>query len=339
MTDMKSFIAAMPKAELHVHLEGTLEAEMKFVLAERNNVTLPYANVEEMKAGYIYHDLPSFLQVFYEGAKVLFTEQDFFDLCYAYLKKAASQKVLYSEMFFDPQQHTDRGVPIATVIDGLYRATQEAEVDFGIKSKLILCFVRELSAESALATIKSALPHAHKLIGLGLDSDENGNPPIKFAESFRIARDAGLHLTAHCDLDQPNTHEHIRQALEDIKVERIDHGANILQDEKLIAIAKDKGMYFTVCPFANEVCRPGDKQQILRSMLDLGLKATVNSDDPAYMLGYYINENFDIAQREAGLSAAEMIQLSRNAFNAAWISEDERAAYLGKLDAFASEWA
>mgnify|MGYP001811084390 CR=1 FL=1 len=266
MTDMKSFISAKPKAELHVHLEGTLEAEMKFVLAQRNNVTLPYADIEAMKASYIYHDLPSFLQVFYEGAKVLFTEQDFFDLCYA-------------------------------------------------------------------------VPHAHKLIGVGLDSDENGIPPAKFAECFRIAREAGLHLTAHCDLDQPNTHEHIRQVLEDVQTERIDHGANILQDEKLIAIAKAKGMYFTVCPFANEVCRPGDKQQILRAMLDLGLKATVNSDDPAYMLGYYINENFEIAQREAGLTVQEMIQLSRNAFNAAWISADERAAYQAKLDKFANEWA
>lgn len=339
MTDMKSFIAALPKAELHIHLEGTLEAEMKFVLAERNKVTLPYANIEEMKASYIFHDLPSFLQVFYEGAKVLFTEQDFFDLAYAYLKKAASQNVLYAEMFFDPQQHTDRGVPIATVIDGLYRATQEAEADFGIKSKLILCFVRELSADSALATIKSAVPHAQKLIGVGLDSDENGNPPAKFAECFRIAREAGLHITVHCDLDQPNTHEHIRQALEDIKVERIDHGANILQNEALMAIAKAKNMHFTVCPYSNEVCRPGDKQAILRGMLDNGLKPTVNSDDPAYMLGLYMNENFEIAQRDAGLSLAEMIELSRNAFNAAWVSDEDRAEFLGKLDKFAKEWA
>ena len=335
---MQDFIAAMPKAELHVHLEGTLEPEMKFVLAERNGVTLPYKTADEMRDGYVYHDLPSFLRVFYEGRMVLIEEIDFYDLCYAYLQKAASQNVLYAEMFFDPQQHTERGVAFDTVIRGLTRARVDAERNLGIRSQLIMCFLREQSAESAMDVLLSALPYKADIVGVGLDSDEKDNPPEKFADVFRRARQEGFRLTAHCDVDQENTHAHIRQALTDIGVDRIDHGVNVLEDPELVALARTQGMTFTFCPFANEVVRPGRGQEPIRQMLDMGLKVTLNSDDPAYMKGFYISENLQLAQSAAGLTATDLLSMSLNAFEAAWISPPEREGYLIALDRFAREW-
>ena len=335
--DIDAFIAALPKAELHVHLEGTLEAEMKFALAERNGVRLPYADVAAMKRSYVYHDLPSFLTIFYEGSFVLHEPQDFHDLVYAYLAKAASQNVLYAEMFFDPQQHVDRGVAYDKVIAGLTSGRLAAEADFGIKSQLILCFVRERSAESAMAVFEAALPTRHLIVGLGLDSDEKDNPPAKFAEVFARGRAEGLHLTMHCDVDQQNTHEHIRQAIADVGVERIDHGANLLDKPELIAMAKERGLFFTVCPYANEMMRPGHQQQVVRGMIDNGLRFMLNSDDPAYMEGNYITENMIIAQRAVGLTKAELLAISRNAFDAAWIDDATRAAYNARLDAFAAQ--
>lgn len=339
MPNMEEFIAALPKVELHVHLEGTLEAKMKFKLAARNGMKLPYRDVQEMEKSYIYHDLPSFLAVFYEGAKVMIEEEDFFDLCYAYLTKAASQNVLYAEMFFDPQQHTDRGVPFEKIISGLTRARKEAEADLGIKSALIMCFVRERSAESAMATLKSALPFKHLIAGIGLDSDEKDNPPAKFAEAFALARAEGLHLTMHCDVDQVNTHEHIRQAIVDVGVDRIDHGANLLDDPKLVNLALERNIPLTVCPFANEIVRPKHGQDVVRRMIDLGLKVTLNSDDPAYMGGRYIAENIQIAQRGAGLTQAELIDISRNAIDAAWVGDSDRAELHARLDAFVAQSA
>lgn len=334
MGQITDFIAAMPKAELHVHLEGTLEPEMRFDLAARNGVELPYADIAAMRESYIYHDLPSFLTVFYEGSFVLLEESDFRDLCYGYLAKVASQNVLYAEMFFDPQQHVDRGVPFSKIIDGLTRGRIEAERDFGIMSQLIMCFVRERSAESAMAVFESSLPYKHLIVGLGLDSDERDNPPVKFAEIFARGREEGYRLTMHCDLDQQNTHEHIRQAIDDIGVERIDHGANLLDRPELIEKAQDKGLFFTVCPFANEVCRPGDNQKIARRMLDLGLRLTLNSDDPAYMQGFYINENMLMAHEAAGFTEADLVTVTRNAFDAAWIDDGLRDVLHAKLNAF-----
>lgn len=335
MPPITDFIAAIPKCELHIHLEGTLEAELKWQLAERNGVRLPYASAVDMAAAYNWHDLPSFLTVFYEGSRVLITEQDFYDLCYAYLSKVAAQNVVHAEMFFDPQQHLRRGVPFADVINGLSRACREAERELGIRGQLIMCFLREETAASAMETLLTALPFKHLIVGVGLDSDERGNPPSKFAEVFALARAEGLRLTMHCDLDQPNTHSHIAQAIELIGVDRIDHGVNILENDRLVGLARERGIPFTLCPYANEIIRPGHKQAPVRRMLDLGLRLSLNSDDPAYMNSWYINENIALAQRDAGLSKAELITCARNAFAAAWIDEQQRRSYLGRLDAFA----
>ncbi|WP_285021168.1 adenosine deaminase [Novosphingobium sp. fls2-241-R2A-195] len=335
-TGMAAFIAAMPKAEYHVHLEGTLEAEMKFALAKRNGVTLPYADVAAMKRSYVFHDLPTFLKVYYEGMNVLLTEQDFYDLCYAYLAKAHSQNVLYAEMFFDPQQHIDRGVPIAAVIGGITRARADAEAKLGIGSQLILCFMRDLTADNAMAALDAALPYKDKLVGVGLDSDEKDNPPSKFAAHFAKARAAGLKVTAHCDVNQKDTLEHLREALVDIAVDRIDHGGNILQSPELIAIAKAKDMAFTVCPsFSGKVVVDGQPVEVVRGMLDQGLKVSINSDDPAYMGSNYITQAMAEAQVRSKLTKAELVRISRNAFDTAWITPERKAGYQAKLAAFA----
>lgn len=338
--EMTRFIAGLPKAEMHLHLEGTLEAQMKFAIAKRNGIKLPYASVAEMKQSYIYHDLPSFLKIYYEGASVLQKEQDYFDLCYAYLAKAHSQNVLYTEMFFDPQQHMDRGIGLDQVIPGFTRARAEAEKDLGVKSKLIMCFMRELTAESAAKAYDASLPFQKDLVAVGLDSDEKGNPPDKFRDVFMKARAAGLKVTAHCDIDQENTLEHIRRALDELKADRIDHGGNILQSPELVAKAKARNMAFTVCPvFSGWLKNPdGTRTNVLRGMLDAGLKASLNSDDPAYMAGNYMNESFAQAQKDSNLSAAEMVRISRNAFEAAWITPEERAGFMAQLDAYAREW-
>lgn len=338
--ELLRFIAELPKAELHLHIEGTLEAEMKFALAERNGIKLPYANVDEVRQSYgRIRDLQSFLAVYYEGMDVLLKEQDFYDLCFAFLRKAASQNLLYVEIFFDPQAHTRRGVPIAAVFAGLTRAQTDARQQFGIDSQLIMCFLRELSAASAMETLEAALPYKQHLVGVGLDSDEKGNPPNKFTQVFRRAREEGLKVTLHCDLNQDNTHEHIRQAVEDLAVDRIDHGGNVIDKPELIEMVKARGLYLTVCPGSSGTSRySAEPVDVLREMLNLGLKATINTDDPAYMGGNYLNEVFANAQQKSQLSKAEMVQLSRNAFNAAWISDSQRAGYLQQLDAFARRW-
>lgn len=337
--DMGQFIAALPKAEYHVHLEGTLEAEMKFALAARNGVKLPYADVAAMKRSYVFNDLPSFLKVYYEGMSVLLTEQDFYDLCYAYLTKAHASNVLYAEMFFDPQQHIDRGVPIAAVIGGITRARAAAQANMGIESQLILCFMRDLTAANAMAALDAALPYKDKLIGVGLDSDEKDNPPEKFAAHFAKARAAGLHVTAHCDVNQKDTLGHIRTALEDIKVERIDHGGNILQSPELIALARRKGIAFTVCPtFSGLILVDGKPVDVVRGMLEQRLKVTLNSDDPAYMGSAYLTDVIVAAQARSNLTRAELVRIERNAFDTAWLPPKRKARFQAKLDAFAREW-
>lgn len=334
--DMVRFIAALPKAEYHVHLEGTLEAEMKFALAKRNGLDLPFADVAAMKASYVYHDLPSFLAIYYDGMKVLRTEQDFHDLAYAYLARAASQNILYAEMFFDPQEHLKRGLPMAAVIGGITSARESAAAQLGIGSQLILCFVRDLSAESAMETLNAALPFRQHLVAVGLDSDEKDHPPIKFAAHFAKARAAGLKVTAHCDLNQKDILEHIRQAIVDIRVDRIDHGGNILESPELIAMARARNLSFTVCPsFSGTVRGEAPPIDVVRGMLDAGLNVTINSDDPAYMGSEYLNEVLVQAQARSALTKAELVRLSRNAFKAGWMGEAPRAACLARLDAFA----
>ncbi len=328
------FIRGLPKSEYHVHLEGTLEAEMKFALAERNGLKLPFADVAAMKASYDFHDLPSFLAIYYDGMKVLLKEQDFYDLAYAYLRKAASQNVIYAEMFFDPQEHLKRGVPMAAVIGGITRARLDAQAKLRIRSQLILCFVRDLSAESARATLDAALPFRKDLVGVGLDSDEAGHPPEKFAELFARARAAGLHVTVHCDVDQADTLGHIRTALVDLEVDRIDHGGNIVGSPELVAIAKRRGIYFTVCPTFSGTLRKGLPQpvDVVRAMLDAGLNVTISSDDPAYMGSEYIDDVLIRAAERSRLTRAELVEITRNGFEAAWLPDSDKAALLAQLD-------
>ena len=336
---MAAFIAALPKAEYHVHLEGTLEAEMKFALAKRNGLALPFADVAAMKASYKYHDLPSFLAIYYDGMKVLLKEPDFYDLAFAYLKKAASQNILHAEIFFDPQEHMKRDVPMAAMIGGISRARADAEKQFGISSQLILCFVRDLSAETAMAALDAALPMKDQLVGVGMDSDEKGHPPIKFRAHIAKARANGLHVTAHCDVNQLYTLEHIRQAIFDLQVDRIDHGGNILQSPELVEAARALAIPFTVCPsFSGTVRADGKEIDIVRGMLDAGLNITINSDDPAYMGSEYINEVLLRTQQRSALTKAELVQIERNAFNAAWLPQERKARYLARLDAFAKAW-
>ncbi len=333
--DLSAFIAGMPKAELHLHLEGTLEPELKFELAARNGVDLPYRSVAELRAAYGFDDLPSFLAVYYEGMSVLRTERDFYDLAAAYFRKAASQSVVYAEVFFDPQAHTTRGIPFRTAIEGFHRAQEDAAAELGLESGLIMCFLRDLSAESALATLEESLPYGDWIVGVGLDSDEKGNPPLKFADVFARARGEGYRLTMHCDVDQEDSVAHIWQCLDDIGVERIDHGVNSLEDPALVRELGARGLGLTVCPISNGYVAGGLKARELKTMLDHGLRATVNSDDPAYFPGY-MNENLAAAQAEAGMSREEVVQLARNAFAVSWLADSKRAAYLARLEAYAA---
>ena len=335
MGGLADFIAGLPKAELHLHIEGTLEPELKFVLAERNGVDLQASTVEEMRAAYDFDDLPSFLSVYYEGMSVLLTEEDFFDLTYAYLRKASSQNVLYAEIFFDPQAHTTRGVGFDTVVRGIRRAQKAGQADLGIDTQLIMCFLRDMSVESASETLAVSLPYKDWIVGVGLDSDEKDNPPSKFADVFAHARNHGYRLTMHCDVDQEDSTTNIWQCLNDIGVERIDHGVNSLEHDDLVAEIRRRGLALTVCPISNGYVTGSTKAEAVKAMLDAGLKVTINSDDPAYFPGY-MTENFVVAQRDAGLTKAELVQISRNAFEAAWLSDAERASYLERLDAYAS---
>lgn len=330
------FIAGMPKAEYHVHLEGTLEPEMKFALAKRNGLSLPFADVAAMKASYRYHDLPSFLAIYYDGMKVLLTEQDFYDLTYAYLTKAAGQNVIYTEMFFDPQEHLKRGIPMAAVIGGITRARRDAQAKLGIRSQLILCFVRDLSAESAMNALDEGLRFRRDLVGIGLDSDEQGNPPEKFRAHFAKARAHGLKVTVHCDVDQDHTLDHIRTALVDLRVDRIDHGGNILQSPELVELARRRGIAFTVCPTFSGTLRKGEPVpvDVVRGMLDAGLNVTISSDDPAYMGSEYLDDVLVRAVARSHLTREEIVQIARNGFHAAWLPEADKSAMIARLDAY-----
>ena len=331
--EIENFIAAMPKCELHVHVEGTLEPEMKVHLAARNGITLPHATVESLKASYTFTDLPSFLAIYYDGMRVLQKEADFYDLVYAYLEKARSQNVMYAELFFDPQAHTSRGVSFGTVIRGIRRAQRDAEIRLGVRSQLIMCFLRDFSAGFAMATLLESLPYREWIVGVGLDSDEKDNPPVKFREVFARARAEGYLLTMHCDVDQQNSTGHIRQCMEEIGVDRIDHGVNTLDESALCDMARSRGLGFTVCPVSN-ACVTGDtKAHHIARMLELGLNVTVNSDDPAYF-GGYMTENLLAVEREAGIGVEGLMQLARNAIEVAWLPRRTRDGMLADLDAF-----
>jgi adenosine deaminase len=336
MSDVTSFIKSLPKAELHLHIEGTLEPELRFKLAERNGMPLPYRDIAEMRASYVFHDLSSFLPVYYDAMSVLQTLQDFYDLAWAYLEKAASENIRYAEIFFDPQAHTSRGVPFHSVISGLSGALLDARRLLGVRGQLILCILRDHSAEYAMATLLESLPYKDTIIGIGLDSDERANPPEKFAAVFARARSEGYRLTMHCDVDQLDITDHIRQCLDVIGVERIDHGVNILESEELAAEAAARGIGFTVCPISNRFVTGSLKDVELKRMMDLGLKVTVNSDDPAYFAAY-LTENLESVADSASLSRLELVQLERNAFEVSWLPTGAKEDLLGELDQYAAK--
>jgi len=326
---LRHMLQAMPKAELHIHIEGSLEPELIFELAQRNGVSLPYASVEALRQAYAFTDLQSFLDIYYAGASVLLTEQDFYDMTMAYLRRAAADNVRHAEIFFDPQTHTARGVPFRTVVDGIWRACQDGP----ISATLIMCFLRHLSEEEAIATLEEALPFRDKIIGVGLDSSEVGHPPEKFARVFERARNLGLHLVAHAGEEGPPAY--IESALDVLNVERIDHGVRCLEDADLTARLVREQMALTVCPLSNIKLRVFDVMgdSNLRRLLDEGLAATVNSDDPAYF-GGYINANYLAAFDALPLDVNHARQLAKNSFAAAFLEPERKRAYLAEVDAF-----
>lgn len=322
------FVKGLPKAELHLHLEGTLEPELKLALAQRNRIDIGQGTIEEIKRSYRFDSLSSFLQVYYPAMSVLQQEEDFYQLAMAYLHKAREHNVRYVELFFDPQAHTSRGIAFATVIDGYHRAVRESPA-LGVESALVMCFLRDMSAQSAADTLEQALPYREQILGIGLDSDENGNPPGKFKEVFEKARQAGFHLTMHCDIDQHNSIGNIRQALLDIQVDRLDHGTNIVEDQELVAYVRDKGIGLTCCPVSNGFVGDMKGNEILQ-LLRAGVKVTVNSDDPAYFQSYVSDDMFALAQSYS-MTPAEMVQLARNSFEVSWLPDDRKAAYLRQI--------
>jgi adenosine deaminase len=331
---MDAFLREMPKVELHVHVEGTLEPELMFELAARNGVRLPYASVEEVRRAYQFTDLQSFLDLYYAGAGVLVSEQDFHDLAWAYLTRVAGQTVRHVELFFDPQAHTDRGVPFETVVTGLRRALAEGERRLGISSKLILCFLRHLSADAAMATLEQALPFRSWITGVGLDSSEIGYPPEKFARVFQRARAEGFRAVAHAGEEGPP--EYIWQALDLLGVERIDHGIRCLEDPRLVARLVAERVPLTVCPLSNVRLRVFSTlaEHSLKRLLDAGLCVTVNSDDPAYFGGYVL-ENYHAVQTVLGLTRDDVLRLARNAIEASFLDGPARQALVTGLDAHA----
>jgi adenine deaminase len=329
----KAFIQGMPKAELHIHIEGSLEPEMMFELAQRNGVTLRYASAEEARRAYDFGDLQSFLDLYYEGMQVLLYEQDFYDLTWAYLRKVSEQTVRHVEIFFDPQAHTDRGVAFESVISGIHRALLDAERQLGISSKLIMCFLRHLSAEAAMETFRTALPFGNRIVAVGLDSSEVGHPPRDFKAVFDRAREHGFLTVAHAGEEGPP--EYIWQALDDLKVSRIDHGVRCTEDPKLVERLREEQVPLTVCPLSNVKLRVFDSIQDhnLKRMLDLGLRVTVNSDDPAYF-GGYVDENFNAAQEGLHLSRDDVYQLTKNSFMASFLDAERTQRLLDELDGY-----
>jgi adenosine deaminase len=332
-----AFIAGLPKAELHLHLEGTLEPELKLELARRNGVDIGQTTVEQVRATYEFDSLASFLAVYYPAMEVLVTENDFYDLATAYFTRAAADGVRRVEAFFDPQAHTSRGIPIETVIRGYHRAATDA-AGLGVSAALILCFLRDLSAASALETLTTALPFADMFIGVGLDSDERENPPAKFAGVFALARENGLLVTAHCDIDQAGSIENIRQVLEDIGVDRIDHGTNIVENPALVAIVRDRGIGLTCCPVSNSFVTADMKAAEIVTLLNEGVLVTVNSDDPAYF-GAYVADNYAALAERAGLAADDLVRLAKNSFEASWLPEAEKRAFLTAIDEYVAGFA
>jgi adenosine deaminase len=334
MTDLDTFIQGLPKAELHVHIEGTLEPELMFALAERNGISIPYASVEEVRAAYAFSNLQDFLDIYYAGAAVLQKEADFHDLAAAYFERAAADGVIHAELMFDPQTHLERGIAFDTVMAGLLSAMAQAEIRHGITSRLILCFLRHLSEEDAFATLRAAQPWLDRIAAVGLDSSEIGHPPAKFARVFAEAAGRGLACVAHAGEEGPP--EYVYEALDLLHVQRIDHGNRALEDVALVRRLADEAMTLTVCPLSNLKLCVIDRieDHPIDRMLALGLRATINSDDPAYF-GGYIADTYRAVARARSLSKADLVRLGRNSFTGSFLPPAGIAACLQKLDDYA----
>jgi len=332
-TRLETLLRGMPKTELHIHIEGSLEPELIFALAKRNRVTLPFANVESVKAAYDFKDLQSFLDIYYAGASVLLEEEDFFDMTLAYLKRAHSEGVVYAEIFFDPQTHTHRGVAISTVIEGIDRACQHAKNTLGIESALILCFLRHLDEADALRTLQEALPFLDRLIGVGLDSSELGHPPEKFERVFSKARSLGLKAVAHAGEEGPASY--IWGALNVLGAERIDHGVQCVQDDQLLVQLKNTRVPLTVCPLSNvKLCVYDNlSKHPIKKLLDMGLCVMVNSDDPAYF-GGYINDNYIELFKALEMNEDDALALAACSIEAAFVPQSKKDQWLKQLHAF-----
>ena len=317
MLDLRDYVVSLPKAELHLHIEGTLEPEMLFDLAQRNGITLPYESVDEVRAAYDFADLQAFLDLYYAGAAVLVTEEDFFDLTWAYLERAKADGVVHVEIFFDPQTHTERGIEFETVLNGISRALKLGELYLGITHRLIMCFLRHLSEESALETLEQARPFLQFIDGVGLDSGEHGNPPAKFERAFQAARELGLRAVAHAGEEGPA--ENIVDALGLLKVERVDHGVNSVDDPALVEALVTQHIPLTMCPLSNQRLQvtPDLSQHPLKQLMDAGVLVTVNSDDPAYF-GGYVADNYVAIAEALNLTEAEIAQLAENSLLASW---------------------
>lgn len=333
---MRELLVDLPKAELHLHIEGTLEPELAFTMARRNQVELPYEDEEAVRRAYVFEDLQSFLDIYYAACSVLVTERDFYDLTWAYLLRAAAQGVRHAEIFFDPQTHTDRGVSFGTVIEGITRALEDGERNLRVTSRLIMCFLRHLSAEAAMATLEVALPYRDAIVAVGLDSGEAGNPPEKFRDVFDRARAEGFPAVAHAGEEGPP--EYIWQALDVLDVRRIDHGVRCTEDGSLVERLVAEQTPLTVCPFSNVKLRvfPDLQHHNFGELLDRGLLVTINSDDPAYF-GGYVADNYIGTAAALGLTADQMIQVARNSFVASFLPEAERQQHLDAIDAFLSD--
>lgn len=332
------FAHSLPKAELHLHLEGSLEPERMFMLAQRNQITLPYSSTDELKAAYSFDNLQAFLDLYYQGMSVLITEQDFYDLTYDYLTRIHQDNVIHTEVFFDPQGHLERGIDFATQINGIYRALEDGQKHYGISFKLILSFLRHLSEESAFETLELALPYLDKISGVGLDSSEKGHPPEKFARVFARAKALGLKVTVHAGEEGPP--EYVWQALNTVNTDRVDHGNRSLEDPKLIQYLAEHRYTLTVCPLSNlKLCvvQSMDDHPIVK-MLDHGLQVTLNSDDPAYF-GGYVNDNFTAVINALQLTHAHILTLVKNSFTGSWMTTEEKDAALQRLEEKVDEWS
>ena len=331
---LDAYIAGLPKAELHLHIEGSLEPELMFELARRNGVAIPFESVEAVRAAYDFSNLQDFLDIYYAGANVLLTRRDFEDLAFAYFQRAAADNVRHAEIFFDPQTHTDRGVPFDVVVEGLIAGMDRARVELGVTSGLILSFLRHLSEAEAFATLEAATPHLHHFLGVGLDSSELGHPPSKFERVFAAARGLGLKLCAHAGEEGPPAY--VQEALDLLHIDRMDHGNRSMEDEALVERLAREGMTLTVCPLSNlKLCAVKSlKDHPVPEMLRRGLHVTLNSDDPAYF-GGYVNENYRQLAEAVGLTRDQITLLARNSFEGSFLSDADKAAHIAELEAYA----